>query len=142
MVQINVFLLLSQPGSSLRNSPTTSQVPATPLSFPVSCCAEVCSKSMVGLSLSDHNFPQTLQPYLSCSYLTPFSPPSELYRLSITLFLSFLRWFDEELHYIPATITKARFYAPRYFMQHPERYRSLLYHPDHPLNLGQPWAPP
>ncbi|XP_050715550.1 uncharacterized protein LOC126998157 isoform X2 [Eriocheir sinensis] len=51
-------------------------------------------------------------------------------------------WFDEEVHYIPARNTKARFYAPRYFMQHPERYRSLLYHPAHPLNHGQPWAPP
>nr|XP_053634686.1 uncharacterized protein LOC128690154 [Cherax quadricarinatus] len=51
-------------------------------------------------------------------------------------------WFDDEKHYIPVTDTTDRYYAPRYLLDHPHLYRSILFHPGHPLNLNRTWMPP
>ncbi|XP_066953820.1 beta-1,4-mannosyl-glycoprotein 4-beta-N-acetylglucosaminyltransferase-like [Macrobrachium rosenbergii] len=52
------------------------------------------------------------------------------------------RWFDNQASYLPVKDTQERFYAPSYFLEHPESYRSLLYHPGHPLNRNRTWQPP
>ncbi|XP_068246446.1 uncharacterized protein [Palaemon carinicauda] len=52
------------------------------------------------------------------------------------------RWFDNQAYYLPVKNPLERFYAPSYFLEHPESYRSLLYHPAHPLNLNHTWQPP
>lgn len=51
-------------------------------------------------------------------------------------------WFDDELRYIPVKNSLDRFYAPRYMLDHPEEYRSILFHPGHDLNLNKTWQPP
>ncbi|XP_064088738.1 beta-1,4-mannosyl-glycoprotein 4-beta-N-acetylglucosaminyltransferase-like [Macrobrachium nipponense] len=52
------------------------------------------------------------------------------------------RWFDDQASYLPVKDTQERFYAPSYLLEHPESYRSLLYHPGHPLNRNRTWQPP
>ncbi|MPC60914.1 Beta-1,4-mannosyl-glycoprotein 4-beta-N-acetylglucosaminyltransferase [Portunus trituberculatus] len=51
-------------------------------------------------------------------------------------------WFDDKEHFLPVRNTHQKHYAPRYLLQHPDLYRSLLYHPSYALDLGQPRAPP
>ncbi|XP_045116874.1 beta-1,4-mannosyl-glycoprotein 4-beta-N-acetylglucosaminyltransferase-like isoform X2 [Portunus trituberculatus] len=51
-------------------------------------------------------------------------------------------WFDDKEHFLPVRNTHQKHYAPRYLLQHPDLYRSLLYHPSYVLDLGQPRAPP
>lgn len=52
------------------------------------------------------------------------------------------RWFDGKLQLIRVTHSDQRFYAPKYFLEHPDLYRSLLYHPGHERNFNRTWRPP
>ncbi|XP_063585389.1 beta-1,4-mannosyl-glycoprotein 4-beta-N-acetylglucosaminyltransferase-like [Penaeus indicus] len=52
------------------------------------------------------------------------------------------RWFDGKLQLIRVTNSDQRFYAPKYFLDHPDLYRSLLYHPGHERNFNKTWRPP
>ncbi|KAK3849342.1 hypothetical protein Pcinc_043902 [Petrolisthes cinctipes] len=53
-------------------------------------------------------------------------------------------WFDDRLRMLAVRDTGHHdpYYAPRYLLQHPHLYRSILFHPDHQLNLNQAWLPP
>lgn len=52
------------------------------------------------------------------------------------------RWFDDKLQLLRVTNSNQRFYAPKYFLEHPDLYRSLLYHPGHERNFNKTWRPP
>ncbi|KAK7077644.1 hypothetical protein SK128_024212, partial [Halocaridina rubra] len=51
-------------------------------------------------------------------------------------------WFNDVDTYLAVMNSKERFYAPSYFLENPQEYRSVLYHPSHPSNLGKEWKPP
>ncbi|XP_042890840.1 beta-1,4-mannosyl-glycoprotein 4-beta-N-acetylglucosaminyltransferase-like [Penaeus japonicus] len=52
------------------------------------------------------------------------------------------RWFDDKLQLLRVKDSGQRFYAPKYFLENPDLYRSLLYHPGHERNFNQTWKPP
>ncbi|KAK7068150.1 Beta-1,4-mannosyl-glycoprotein 4-beta-N-acetylglucosaminyltransferase [Halocaridina rubra] len=51
-------------------------------------------------------------------------------------------WFDDTSKFIRLRNADDRFYAPPYIMKYPKKYRSLLFHPNHPMNKNQEWQPP